>query len=370
MFKIWVAITLLLASMAGALVGVANAATPGDTLYSLDRQVETWRLKTTFRPESSLRLQLTIAQERLDEAQRLYNRQQFDQASQAITDFETSVAALSAFATANGGQKVSDIMDAAFQRRYLQQNAIDNRSSCSGEDQRHPFGQSLADRLGIQYQEVMDWFCSGYGFGEIQLAYEIQTRGELSVEELFTLRDAGLGWGEVMQAAGLFENLAPSQHQPPPAGSQPSQSGNVKPPAPAAQGNCKNNYSHPHAQTLAQEFDVSPETIGDYFCSGYGFGEIKLAYQIGQHADIDVDEVFDQHSTGASWGEIMQNYGLVGSNKDKTKPEKSGDADSKPKPSKEPKPERPEKPAKPEKTEKPVKPEKTPKPEKTQKPKR
>jgi len=49
-----------------------------------------------------------------------------------------------------------------------------------------------------------------------------------------------------------------------------------------------------------------------YFCQGYGFGEIALAYQLSQQAGVPVGEVFAQRGSGQGWGQVMKSYGLHG----------------------------------------------------------
>ncbi len=69
---------------------------------------------------------------------------------------------------------------------------------CTGADP-HPTGVRLADRYGVPYEEIMGWFCSGFGFGEVDLAYSLSQETGLDVEEIFAMRDAGLGWGEIRE---------------------------------------------------------------------------------------------------------------------------------------------------------------------------
>jgi hypothetical protein len=43
----------------------------------------------------------------------------------------------------------------------------------------------------------MGWFCSGYGFGEIDRAYSLSFQAGVPVEEVFALRQSGMGWGNI-----------------------------------------------------------------------------------------------------------------------------------------------------------------------------
>lgn len=60
-----------------------------------------------------------------------------------------------------------------------------------------PEGQALADRYGVSYQEIMGWFCQGFGFGEIDRAYSLSEEYGASVADIFSMRLAGMGWGQI-----------------------------------------------------------------------------------------------------------------------------------------------------------------------------
>ncbi|HRF49566.1 MAG TPA: FecR domain-containing protein [Anaerolineales bacterium] len=74
---------------------------------------------------------------------------------------------------------------------------------CTGADP-HPQATTLAQRYGVDYAEIMGWFCQGYGFGEIELAYGLAAESDLTVVEVFALRQSGLGWGQIMQQLGAL----------------------------------------------------------------------------------------------------------------------------------------------------------------------
>lgn len=67
---------------------------------------------------------------------------------------------------------------------------------CSHEKQ-HPVGLKLAEKYGVSYEEIMGWFCQNFGFGEIDLAYEMSLQSGISVEELFAMKADGTGWGNI-----------------------------------------------------------------------------------------------------------------------------------------------------------------------------
>jgi hypothetical protein len=69
-------------------------------------------------------------------------------------------------------------------------------TNCTGADPQ-PTGMTLAERYSVPYEEIMGWFCQGFGFGEIDLAYGLSLEYGVPVAEIFAMRDAGEGWGNI-----------------------------------------------------------------------------------------------------------------------------------------------------------------------------
>jgi hypothetical protein len=67
----------------------------------------------------------------------------------------------------------------------------------------HPQGTRLAERYDVPYDEIMEWFCNGFGFGEVNRAYSLSQKKSMSVEEVFALREDGLGWGQIKKQLGV-----------------------------------------------------------------------------------------------------------------------------------------------------------------------
>ncbi len=76
----------------------------------------------------------------------------------------------------------------------------------------HPKGDKLAQEFGVDYTEIIDWFCKGYGFGEISHAYDISNLKGVPVEEVFALRASGMGWGKIKQSYGLIGKPAHTEN--------------------------------------------------------------------------------------------------------------------------------------------------------------
>ena len=72
-----------------------------------------------------------------------------------------------------------------------------HRAGCDLGNWEHPEGKRLSTRWGTDYKEIMTWFCQGYGFGEIDLAYELAHDCDRPVGDVFQMRASGEGWGQI-----------------------------------------------------------------------------------------------------------------------------------------------------------------------------
>lgn len=68
----------------------------------------------------------------------------------------------------------------------------------------HPFGNRLAERYGVDYLTLQEWFCEGFGWGQIMLALQTQMITGDDPGTLLDQRDSGMGWGEIWQDLGLI----------------------------------------------------------------------------------------------------------------------------------------------------------------------
>jgi len=82
---------------------------------------------------------------------------------------------------------------------------------------------------------------------------------------------------------------------------------------------CSGEIIHPALNGLATSFGVAYEELLPYFCEqNFGIGEIKHALETAEHEDVEMTwkELLDwRHSAG--WGEIWQELGLIGKDKNK-----------------------------------------------------
>jgi hypothetical protein len=85
-----------------------------------------------------------------------------------------------------------------------EQDDPSNGYFCRQSEDEHPFGERLADRFETDYETLQEWFCDGFGWGQIMLALHT---GELTGDDpaaLLEARRAGEGWGQIWQRLQLI----------------------------------------------------------------------------------------------------------------------------------------------------------------------
>ena len=236
----FVAIVLAVVAGAGGVVHAADGAAPGDVLYGIDRAVESVRLDLTSDPETATGLLLEFAQERLLEAEELSELGDEENLEGAVNSYGETISSMAqTLGTAEGldEEALASVLDAAFSVHEDQLNRIfltmsegeatepaddeadegeegEPEDDETGEDQAgrcvgvelHPRGNALGESYEVLYEDVMTWFCDGYGFGEIMHALETSRASEASVsaEELLAMKTEMGGWGTVWQEVGLI----------------------------------------------------------------------------------------------------------------------------------------------------------------------
>ncbi len=191
--------------------------------------------------------------------------------------------------------------------------------NCTGANP-HPEGMRLAQRWGVPYDEIMGWFCQKFGFGEIDLAYGLSRQSGVQVADIFAMRRAGLGWGEIKKrleylpsatpTPTITATLTPTATVPVTGTSTPSP---TPTPTPTSQPSstpgmttCTGANPHPEGLRLAQRWGVPYEEIMGWFCQGFGFGEIDQAYELSRQSGMPIANVFEMRMSGMGWGAIKK----------------------------------------------------------------
>lgn len=349
MFKsLLLTLVFFVTSATAPVASKVDGALPGELFYRIDRILEDMQLKNARTPEERVQLRLLFMQERLQETQALLEQGDAGNLSTALDGLDISLEELeqeALQADPDGEDGVIDIVDEVFDGPEYNPEAVNQGFYCSNLDNYyHPVGYKIADQYGVDYSEdVMFWYCAGYGLGEVKLAFQIGEKTEYSVGDLFAMRASGLGWGEIMHMPGRIDDVDSPDETEDPLGTEEAveteepeeteeplemQEPEEGEPDGDEAGYCVGADPHPTGERLAEEYGVTYDEIMIYFCEGYGFGEIKLAYNIAHLMGEEVDIVIGKRVEGMGWGQILQEYGITGNPKytgDEGVPPEEGD---------------------------------------------
>jgi hypothetical protein len=211
-----VLLSLLIVLVAsGMLASAADAAVPGDWMYGLDRAMDGLRLQLALDAKQKASVERQLALERLREAQLLARRG--ESGSVELLRQESRLARLAAKADEPHYARKTEKMP--FKTGSPSQDRENSRlpernwpaqgdAYCSEPFAKHqPVGEKLAQRLQVGYSEVMDWYCQGYTFSEIGLAYRISRAAGVKVHQVFAKRLSGLSWGEIIHQFDFEEKM-------------------------------------------------------------------------------------------------------------------------------------------------------------------
>lgn len=371
----WIAIFVLLASLfgGGAAVQASGQALPDSPLYPLKTGIESLRMAVSSEPTQT-QLALEFASRRLEEAGELIQKQAYEYLPEVVTGYWQLTRQALEKVTASGDfneieadnpselialqvDAMTSLLDQlpAEQLNMLEQTLEEEAPTPQpgeGEEppadepplntctnQTHPVGVKLAATYGVAYDQVMTWFCEGFGFGEIMLALQASQYSELTAEEILLLKVELGGWGEVWRHLAMLEQ--PEEPLPTPtatveetltatvevtptatAEGTPTQPGvTLTPtvtltPQPEKVNNghyCSDlTVQHPVGAKLAMEYGVTYEQVMGWFCQGYGMGEIMLALEASRKSGLPADQFFAMKEEQGGWGKVWQEMGWIG----------------------------------------------------------
>jgi hypothetical protein len=227
--------------LGGGTMYAANQSLPGDILYPVNQSIESWRVELARDDQTRFDLQLAFADKRLHEAARLARRGNLAYMDEALTGYQTLMQAVtqavetadpthqpqlaSRVETATAGH------DVAFTRLLVaasQDAAGDLPADDELDEQKvmaifcqpeatptitHPVMAKMAAQYDVSDETINNWFCQGFGIGEIGLAYNLSTQTETAVDDFFALRQAGYSWGHIMQQSDQLLPLLPTEDQ-------------------------------------------------------------------------------------------------------------------------------------------------------------
>ncbi|MFO7540081.1 MAG: DUF5667 domain-containing protein [Chloroflexota bacterium] len=229
--------------LGGGTLYAATQSLPGDMLYPLNQSVEDWRVELARDDQTRFELQLAFADKRLAEATRLARRGHLTRMEEALTAYQhlmqTVTQAVETAPPAQQAELAGRIAaattghDAAFTRLFVAASQEPGSEAPPPADEAlmvatilcqpetnssmtHPVANQLAAQYEVDYETIIGWFCQDFGFGEIGLAYNLSQQTETAVADLFALRTAGYGWGQIMQQYQQLLPHFPDEGQPEP----------------------------------------------------------------------------------------------------------------------------------------------------------
>lgn len=81
----------------------------------------------------------------------------------------------------------------------------DALTGCHTEDTTpNPDVMNLADQLGVSYESVLSWYCTGYSFDTIQTVYDMSVAAGVTMDQIYDMRvQEGYSWDEVIEELGI-----------------------------------------------------------------------------------------------------------------------------------------------------------------------
>ena len=208
------------------------------------------------------------------------------------------------------------------------------------QTQLNPGIQRLVADYDVPYEELIPWFCAGYGIGEIENALWTAQQTGMTLEEIFDMHDdLGGGWGQLWLELNLVGKDRDESVDP-------------------GKGDyCLGSAAHAGAERLEEEFGVPYDEIMAWFCEdSYGYGEVKIALTASLELGIPADELLSMKDELGSWGKVWQELGLKGKLQDVGQQKKGGNEDGAGGPGKPETPGKPDQPGNPEKPAQPAAP--------------
>jgi hypothetical protein len=175
-------------------------------------------------------------------------------------------------------------------------------TDCTGANP-HPKALALAKKYGVTDGEIMSWFCQGFGFGEIDLAYGMLPQGDLlteqtyDVNEIFAKRSSGLGWGQIKKNPPLPSVMVTDT---------PDEVLETPEPVEENEQSCMGNQVK-KGQNMANRLGVGFGQIEHWYCQDrHALNDIEHAFGLSQKTGATVQQILDMRSVGLNWGQIQK----------------------------------------------------------------
>ncbi len=311
MIGILLAILMAAAAGAGGVAIAADGAGPGDALYGVDQTVERVSLGLTANPERAVEKELAFAEERLDEAEGLADEEgQEEDFEEAIQNYGRTISQI--VHLLNSSEEVDEealnaLLDEALAHHEERLRRIFDLQDGEDEDGDVDDGTDLGDDEDAEEGDVdddedVDDEEDGDDDEDVDDEEDGEEEEDLDEDDADEDED---GDDEDEDDDDDDEDEDDDDDDEDEDADDDEDEGD----------RCTGNDPHPAGEKLAAEYDVEYDDVMGWFCDGYGFGEIVLAIEAADQAEMDIDEVLDMKGEQGGWGRVMQELGLIGKNR-------------------------------------------------------
>jgi hypothetical protein len=158
--------------------------------------------------------------------------------------------------------------------------------------------------LTNQGETVLVFVPAGFDLAAVQVGDLVLVKGDVQAD--------GSILADTIKVTGKNKPDGDEQEQPD------TEKGNKSNSAYCSEG--KQTKTHPLAIKLAERFEVSESWVMEYFCQGQSMGAIMLALLTAQIDGSDPATLLASRTEGKGWGQIWQELGLIGSEKEGKSP--------------------------------------------------
>lgn len=217
-----VAMVLALVASTGAVAYAADESVPGDRLYPIDQAMEWAQLSLTSKPLATTELLLSFADERLLEAEELSAIGDEWNLEVALNSYGSTIALVAQTlgrTESRDATALAALVDQSFSAhddrlaRIYQDIKVNEEDDTAVEEDEpagcvdsdpHPVAVRLAEGYGVSQDQILAWFCDGYGLGDIMYALSTGEEAGVVAGDLLA-RKSELGrWVLVWQELGLI----------------------------------------------------------------------------------------------------------------------------------------------------------------------
>jgi hypothetical protein len=169
-------------------------------------------------------------------------------------------------------------------------------TDCTGANP-HPKALALAGKYAATDEEIMGWFCQGFGFGEVDLAYGLSEEHDIPVTEIFAMRMGGAGWGKVKKNPPIPSVTVTDTTV---------EVLEIPEPVDETEKSCMGKEAK-KGQNMANRLGVGIEMLEHWYCQEkHTLNDVEHAFGLSRKTGATVQRILDMRSVGLNWGQIQK----------------------------------------------------------------